>query len=286
MAYLTAHAAEACPRVSLKVSPSPTTLDQGKVGLQATLTPSRPPANGYEWDMKRADASTWTRFTSTTKPTFAFRAEVAGQFDVRVIATVDGEQIISNPQKLVVQFPSFAEIVADKAVRTATRAAWNKMISLVTTTTVQEVGFWIYIDSCTGNYGYTPPDYIVGKPLPPTSTDVGVYLGRNRPPDDLADPSVTGCTTYFVASFHTHTAETYAPTDKGRPVGPTKEDNALADNVYKVPGLVYDYQAEPGCAKDTKSHRPCISGGYPETGKATIYRAGSLDRRPLDTTPE
>jgi hypothetical protein len=280
---LDAHPADACPHVALRVSPSTTTLDHD-VGLQATLTPKSPPATDYDWQIKRPDAPRWTTFASTHGNRLKFDAQVAGNLLVRVIASGPGVDEVSSPEKLVVQFPSAAEILADRTIAQATTAAWATMIGLVTKTTVQEVGFWIYIDSCTGKYGYTPPDFKKGDPAPPTVTDIGINLG-NRPRDKPADPPVTRCATYYIASFHTHTAETYAPTNKARPVGPSDTDNTLAKQLM-VPGLVYDYKPEPGCAAQISPPKPCISGGWPEGKPAIIEPTRGLDRRPVSTTPE
>jgi hypothetical protein len=283
-----AYAAEACPHVALRVSPSTTTLDH-LVGLQATLTPTVPPGTVYDWQIKRADASRWTTFASLHGNRLKFDARVAGKFLVRVVAEspgVAGDIEVSDPKSLLVQFPDADEIKADSSVKSATDAAWREMQSLVTKTTVQEVGFWIKLDSCTGRYGFTPQPPKRGKPFAPTAKGIGVDLGP-RPPDDPPSPPVTGCAMYYVASFHTHTAETFAPKTDLRVVGPSDADNTVAlDPQVLAPGLVYDYVPEKGCAAFQQEKKPCISGGWPKNDRAIIYITKRIDRRPVSTTPE
>jgi hypothetical protein len=50
---------------------------------------------------------------STHEGRLAFKPRVAGSLAVRVIATGNGVDEVSDSERLVVQFPTFAEIVAE-----------------------------------------------------------------------------------------------------------------------------------------------------------------------------
>jgi hypothetical protein len=255
-------------QVELTVSPSPTTLGR-RVVLQARLKPSSPPATRYEWQIKRANAANWTTYTSTQKDRLEFKAKVAGHLDVRVIATGNGVNAVSDKESLVVQFPSFGDIVADRRVAVFTLAGWEDALSAADPTTVREVGFWINYDSCTGTYGHTGEKF--GPPGNPQSLNSvpEVRLGP-KPPDAPPDPSVTDCSTYIVASFHTHTPMFYSPKDHIRGVGPSDTDDK-SNSASGVPGLVYDYKADPTCHG---SDGPCIRGGWKLGEPAEPYPSG------------
>jgi hypothetical protein len=256
-------------QVELTVSPSPTTLGR-RVVLQARLKPSSPPATHYEWQIKRANAANWTTYASTQKDMLEVKAKVAGHLDVRVIATGNGVNAVSDKESLVVQFPNFKEIAANGGVKGFTLAGWNDALSAADPTSVQEVGFWIYLDSCTGKYGHTGDKFGPrGDPRNPDDTpEVSI---APKPPDDPPDPKVTDCSTYIVASFHTHTARLYAVKGRVYPVGPSKEDDTVNAN-YGVPGLVYDYTADPTC--HSPSGAPCVRAGYKLGEHAENYPSG------------
>jgi hypothetical protein len=260
-------------QVALTVSPSPTTLDR-RVVLQATLTPRSPPATRYEWQIKRANSTTWTTYASTQKDRLEFNAKVAGHIAVRVIATGDGVHAVSDTEQLVVQFPSFDDIVANKRVRQFARVGWEEALSAATRTSVREVGFWIELDSCNGEYGYT--ERVLGPPGDPRNpNDIPEVDISPKPRDYPPDPPVTGCSTYIVASFHTHTPALYMPTGYVRGVGPSAADNSL-NTAYGVAGLVYDYEPDPTC--HTREGEGCVRAGYKLGEPAEIYPSGP-DRR-------
>jgi hypothetical protein len=225
--------------------------------------------------MKRKNATTWTTFTSTQKDRFAFKPKVAGHLAVRVIATGNGVHAVSDTESLEVQFPSFKEITANRKVQAFTLAGWNDALSAAEPTSVQEVGFWISFDSCTGTYGHTGDKFGPrGDPRNPNNiAEVGI---APKPPDDPPDPPVTGCSTYIVASFHTHPPALYLPKGRVDDVGPS-DDDKTANTRYGVAGLVYDYKADPNC--HSQSGAPCVPAGYKLGKPAEIYPSGPNRRQ-------
>jgi hypothetical protein len=76
----------------------------------------------------------------------------------------------------------------------------------------------------------------------------------------------------MIASFHTHPPTTYQlPLGHYRPVGPSEADERL-DRMDMVPGLVFDYIANPPGSMQ-------IPFGCPKDAPAFIYRSGFV-RRP------
>ena len=228
-------------------------------------------ATNYEFEIKRASAATWIELANGRSDTYHFVARVAGHLDVRVIETTDGSSRTSAPQSLEVQFPAWDEIASDETVNAAAVGAWDETIAATNPKTgVQEQGFWIRLDTCTGSYSHTVP--IKGTrriPMPPPASQPDVMLGP-PPADTPADPQLLGCATYTVASFHTHTSTAYWPFSKG--VGPSPEDNQLASK-QGIPGLVYDYLPHPADRSPAE-----IPGDYLLDGPAKIYRDGPSRR--------
>jgi GT2 family glycosyltransferase len=233
--------------------------------LQATLTPATAKATNFVFQAKRAAAATWTQLASGPSATFAYKATIAGHFNVRVVATVNGKNVTSPSANLTVTFPVYADIVADANVITFTDAAWQDTLAATTPTTRREEGFWIQFNSNTGAYSHTPT--ILGPVIGPNQTG-SVQLGP-RPPDVPASPQLPGSGVYTVASFHTHTPTTFRMV--GRPVGPSAADNA-ADTNDDVTGVVYDYIANPPASGS-------IPAGYPLHSPAQRYHSGPASRK-------
>jgi len=196
--------------------------------------------------------------------TLRFVGVIAGHFDVRVVATVDGQELTSPSQRLVVQFPSEREISSDANVRSFLSAAWQATLRLASRTTRREEGFWIRIDTCTKRYSHTTPVLGPAKGARDTGS---IEIGR-RPADSPATPPPDGCATYTVASFHTHTPTRYRP--YARPIGPSSADGQ-SDREDDVTGLVYDFLASPPGGGRIPAH-------YALDGPAGIYHSGP-DRR-------
>ena len=142
--------------VEITASPETATLLDREV-LEAHLSPSAPGASNYKFELKRADQADWTVFRTTPQSSVRFARRVAGHFDVRAIATVQGEQVVSASQPLVVQFPSYSDIVSDDTVRKFADAAWATTLRLTKPTEREEIGYWISVDTCTIRYWHTAP---------------------------------------------------------------------------------------------------------------------------------
>ena len=82
--------------------------------------------------------------------------------------------------------------------------------------------------------------------------------------------------TYVIGTFHTHTPTTYVEFDD-REVGPSKNDKGtLTDPLCAVPGVVYDYEADPLYSKPNH-----IPKGHPKDAPYRPYELSSpsLQRR-------
>jgi hypothetical protein len=228
-------------------------------------------ASNYKFEIKRSSDATWTLLASRASATYQFVARIPGHFQVRAIATVNGKAETSAPQDLEVQFPSWDTVASDEAVIKDMIAAWEQTIADTNAKTgVQELGFWIRLDTCTGNYSATRTIQGTRRvPMPPPSLPPDVDLG-SPPATTPANPRLLGCASYTVAGFHTHTGTEYWKF--GKKVGPSINDERLALR-QGVPGLIYDYLPYPG-----DSDPPTIPGGYPLEGKAKVYHDGPSRR--------
>ena len=208
---------------------------------------------------------------------FDWTARVAGQFELRVRAEIDGTNKFTNVKDMTVQFPVYAQIEGDSTVRRGTRREWQQTLRDCTgpedltkhppvKNERRERGFWIFLNT-SGSGTYSCGSSIEGPLVGP---DVGAYivLGDRLPPklSDVA-PNASGAT-YAVAAFHTHTPSSYrfyppppAP-HWDRPTGPSQppqSDNDIDFHIYQnVAGIVYDYTASHalmGHSKDDPAQR-------------------------------
>jgi hypothetical protein len=255
--------------VSIAVSQRIVDLRRGEV-LTARL-PAGATATSYKWEIKRTSESSWITLSTTTTPSYRYPTKVAGHFAVRVSATVAGATLVSSSKQFEVRFPSYAEIVGNPAVQGFMKATWKDTLALASPQSRQELGYWIWLDTCNGRYGHTTT--IAGPrigPSSPPNAPGSVELG-NRPDDVPFAVLATGCAKYIVASFHTHTPTTYRTGNGLRPIGPSPMDE-LGDEQEHTPGIVYDYIASPPGGKT-------IPFRYPLGGQAQPYASGP-DRRP------
>jgi hypothetical protein len=232
--------------------------------LRASVTPAGPSIADFKFELKRAQSNDWHVLADSASATFPFVGAIAGHFDVRVVATVAGQEVTSPSQRVVVQFPSERDIYSDARVRRFLNAAWQATLRLANRATRREEGFWIRLDTCTRRYLHTRT--LLGPAVGPRQTG-SVEIG-SRPADSPANPPLDGCATYTVASFHTHTPTAYRPF--GRGIGPSPADNR-EDRHDDVTGLVYDYLASPQGSGEIPAH-------YPLDRPAGIYQSGP-DRR-------
>jgi hypothetical protein len=264
-------------RVTVTASPAVTTVLSSEA-LTASVRASGSPATGYTFEIKRATGafSNWQPLGTSTTAELHFTPKVAGHFLVRATATIGGQQVTSDPQPLEVQFPEYDQIVANDGVRTFLAAAWQDELHLATADTVREIGYWISLDTCTGQYGHT--NTVLGPQFNPNAPG---FNEANVPTVDLGDrPSdsgqfaPTGCGTYIVAEFHAHTPdESITRRGHGRPVGPSRQDTASAQ-AKDVTGVCYDYVA----AATSASGRGGIPPGYPADKPTRLYQYGPTRR--------
>lgn len=231
----------------------------------AQLTPTVTPAvtvSSYKFEIKRTSSSTW--YTLGTGPSnfFSWERRVAGQFHLRVAATIEGRVFESENIYGATRFPNYSAIVGDSTVSTQTSNAWTNTLNATTATTRREEGFWIRLNTTgTGTYEFTAT--IPGPNVGPT-TGASINLGA-RPADSSSspDPNASGVT-YTVASFHTHTPTTYRADP--RDVGPSGPD-AAQDAADNVTGVVYDYTESPAGSGS-------IPAGHPLNSAAQRSRSG------------
>ena len=145
-----------------------------------------------------------------------------------------------NGPTVEVRFPDAATIAADADVLSAIATTGNNTVSNASPQGWAERGFWIRLDTSTGEYRTTSEQ--VG---PPTTTNRGTIVLGPRPADSPAQIGIISRPIYTVASFHTHAPSTYLSSGRW-PVGPSPSDFA-ADASDDVAGLVLDYvEAIPG----------------------------------------
>ncbi len=194
-----------------------------------------------------------------------FTERIAGQFTIRATETFGTIQFVSpaaNYASFTVQFPNFSTIVSQGPVTTAANAAWQDTQSYAFNNSggqdpvtknypnmkVREEAFWIYLDTATGTYSVGPTIY--GNP---TAVGMGIKAAQvvigNRPADQTSPPTPSspfGTAVYAVAALHTHPPMTYVDPPLRRPAGPSNPDTAFFNSQrVGVPGLVYDYDANP-----------------------------------------
>ena len=113
-------------------------------------------------------------------------ARIAGTFELRGLAMVNGLTWATPIQEVEVRFPSYSEIVGDETVSNAMEAAWQKTKDDCTEVPNlrHEVGFWIQLDTVANQY-------VIGTlaegPLVDPSTNGAVQLPL-RPRDSPHGP--------------------------------------------------------------------------------------------------
>ena len=197
----------------------------------------------------------WLDALSTTQDNIGWTARVAGWLEHRAVVNIDGREFYSQALPTEVQFPDYANIVADAAVRDATDQLWELTLASSTVGDTREFGFWIRFDTRTGTYEFT--GMVEGDIWKDPADNASISLGT-RPADSHSYPSPLDQPTYTVASFHTHTPRIYSGT---WPTGPSQSD-ADQDAADDVVGIVYDYSA------------PEVQGGHDPEAPARRYWSG------------
>jgi hypothetical protein len=188
----------------------------------------------FKMEIRRAGSATWYQL-GTNQIEAAYKHRVAGRFKLRGKATIAGAEQTSPERDVVVEFPTYADIVGAAAVQTMTDAAWTSTKAAATATTRREEGFFILLDTNSGKEQYDKSATVLGPSVGPMATG---SVNIVKPADNPAAPTPIQAAVYAVASFHTHTPTRFRPV--GRPVGPSAADQT-ADTTDDVPGVVYDY---------------------------------------------
>jgi len=245
-----------------------------KRDLTTEVIPDDVDIEEYRIKIRREDNDTW-HILSTGQKEEPWGFVIAGNFELKGEAQVEGEWCSSDKETVEVQFPTYNQIVGDDAVQSFTDDTWQKTLDNCTEdpNERQEFGCWVFLD--TGENEYEAGEEIPGDTVGPMEA-AGISLG-SRPDDEpeAPEPDEDGAI-YPIASFHTHTPTTYREDyydpDEGRGVGPSGDDED-ADNAAEIPGIVYDYvEAFPDS--------DWIPMGHPKDADAQRYHSGDFDRRP------
>jgi hypothetical protein len=106
--------------VKVRLSVSNATQDLTETAqLTATVTPSSANATNYKFEIKRKSSTNWYTLGAGASRSFTWVRRVAGQFHLRVTATVNGRPVKSPNVYAVTQFPTFGTICADNTVSNA-----------------------------------------------------------------------------------------------------------------------------------------------------------------------
>ena len=194
-------------------------------------------------------------------------ARIAGTFELRGLATVDGRTWATPVREIEVRFPSYSDIIGDETVSNAMEAAWQKTKDDCTEVPNlrHEVGFWIQLDTIADRYVVGP---LAEGPYMGPSTNGSMHLPP-RPRDSPHGPDANEPgALYTVGYFHTHTPRTYiAPTNQFRWVGPSEHDYTHNPSRY-VAGIVYDYVGIPNPDGNPTN---CLYNGHSKDAPARLY---------------
>ena len=187
-------------------------------------------------EIRRTNAQEWVQLGSLASLS-PWTARVAGHFELRGTATVNGRSFATTPVGIEVRFPEYDDIVSDDDVWFAMEDAWTTNLVETTPGNRREYGFWIRLDTSDGHYITAPLEAGIG-----VSASGGLLVPSPRPADVPSNPEPNAAgVVYTVGHFHTHTPRTYImPTNLFRRVGPSPRDCNLMKN-NQMPGIVFDY---------------------------------------------
>lgn len=156
----------------------------------------------------------------------------------------------------VLYYPNVNTILLSSVVISNMDDAWSRMMNSCTANGRREFGFWICYDHESSSFWCCDMD---SGPI--VSYSEGGYL-------NLRELKTAQQRTQACAFFHTHTSFHLAQTTESRPTGPSTDDVGLAFNIFKVPGILYDYPL------------PNIYGGHPSDKQHITYTFGPSQRAP------
>ena len=184
--------------------------------------------------IRRTGTTDW--HTLAQSFTFPWTARIAGFFEMKGVATIDGVSVETSPVEVEVRYPCYDEVFSDEDVLSICSNLWNLTKELCTETQRQEVGCWIMLDTETGEY--TSDRVKTGKMI---DHDGGgrVNLTVKFATDEIELSPVSSGFCYPVATVHTHTPTTNR--SSGRAVGPSERDISNAQFPLGAPSAVLDY---------------------------------------------
>lgn len=166
------------------------------------FVPNLPNGATVQWQIRRAGSATW--INSTTISTWTHVQRVAGNLEIQAVVTLQGGIIRTlNLFALEARFPSADRILAGTGVQARMDQAWTDTKNATTATTRREEGYYITLNTDTGNYGITA--HTIATPVANNQVAAWDTATFPRPPDSIANPSPLDKPTYTVAWFHTHT---------------------------------------------------------------------------------
>jgi hypothetical protein len=254
------------------------------VPYKVALSPSFAIVNDTIQEKAPADAN-WISIGTSTTGTVNAVQRLAGNFQVRAVVTYASipfgiVQVVSPVKDINVDFPTYATIIANKDVVTATDAAWAATKKFASDNSGakaddgtypdskrRELSFYILLDtSGDGTYKFSAT-----KTGPTVGPEEGAGIDPGATPADVPSADKASAI-YTVALFHTHTPTTYRiDATAVRPIGPSGADNTFITNAGLV-GVVYDYV---GTVKsDGSATNNAIPFGYNLNGAATLYATG------------
>lgn len=193
------------------------------------------------------------------------KAVKPGKFKVVALLIYKGTSIISETKEIEVQYPSYNDITSNATVKAAMEKTWEETKKAASATGRKEKGFWIYLNTSTGQYVCEDID---DGPL--VTGCEGTNGEISMPPPKSYRPSYSPVEGgyYAVATFHTHTPLTYC-TGERFPVGPSSTDIKWGNGNH-MPGIVYDYIGKVQVGYDNVG----IFGGHDINAPARLYPFG------------
>ena len=237
--------------------------------------PDHGPASNPAIRIRRVGTTEW--HTLAQSFSHLWTAKIAGFFELKGVATMDGDTFETAPVVVEVQYPDYAEIFTDDDVIAICTNVWGKMMSLCSETNRQEVGCWIVLDTRTEEYNREELKY--GDSFGEDET-ASVFLPMKSINNIIALPPTALGFCYPVATVHAHTPTEHRST--GRPVGPSDADIQVARNYLAAPSAVIDYLPAFDPEKPNEPNR--IPAHHPSGSPGKLWKIGFPERRPTPAT--
>ncbi|MDD2480004.1 MAG: hypothetical protein PHS31_08945 [Victivallaceae bacterium] len=245
---------------NLDVSKSSMTLKhdrESNLSIVTNPTSVAGKASSPKIEIKRSSKTTWYELEDSLELQ-PWRTNIAGTFKLRGNIKLNNKEHLSSEKNVTVNFPTYAQIIADSSVSSSMSTMWTATLNDCTQTPNnqrREKGFWISLNTSTNSYqiGST-----INGPYVGPDDYATINLGK-RPGSSLSSPNPNASgTIYAVSSFHTHPPFTYA--NISGISGPSDPDRA-ADYFDNVAGIVYDYVQRN------------IPAGYPKNSPAQTHES-------------